>query len=1032
MNAHIRLQNLRDITVQIYHVGSKRIAGSGIVVSLEGVLVTSAHTLRRAGVNPHDIGVAEVPVCFPQARGSEQKTRQAVVAATTAADDGCLVVLHLRDGIAPLDPEQIAVVGAAAHSEGHHCCSLAYGDNARLHYATGKIVSVAGGAASSSAASDPATLNGAAVLDVERNLVVGIIAHPAAVGTTLVYGAQVLTFGDAVLLQPEPCSVPLRTTALDLRSAPRPQTDTEAARNLANSTPGTVLNGAPPLLASLVGRDDVLRTITTAWSDTRCRVLGVVGAAGLGKSSLVRHWLEELLADRLQRQPAGVFWWNFAERPGIDAFFEAVLAHLSGRMVDTRQYPSSNAQVQVIGAMLSAGAYLFVLDGLEVLQHQQGDQYGVLKSADMRELLRYVAAPGHDSFCLLTSRLPILDLLDYTSYTHCPLAPLTAEAGRTLLQQAGASGTPADLESITAVLHHHPLTLSLMGSYLREHYGGDVMQWRREDGERDLGEHAAEMEQHGSIPTHLQQVLHLLDSHMDEAEHTLLLLLSAFRTPVDEHAFSSLFGSRPGVLDRFFRRTSYTLLAPISKLSYGAFEALLQHLIETRILCYDRQTHSYTTHPLIASYYYALLTQSSQNHRTPPVAGQRGGSMERRVVAHTRIKDYYLAIAGEMPRFPTLDDLAPLIEAVYHACRAGAYDEAFHIYWERIEQGERKAFGHQLGAYETLLALMLEFFPNGDTSEEPQVSDPTSKQLILDTVGFCLVNLERLSEAVPFYERKNRLVLQTEDWHNASIGYRNLVGLLLNLGQLAASTEAAEDALTLAHEVENRQSEMSALVYQAWVYHLCGELEQAKRLFEQAQALQQQLDPKQRYLYSQDGVWHAEHLRRMGETSYARQVTQRNLDMCDEYRWVKSLCQCWRLLGDMDAAASQHERAQQYYDEALAIARTIAHRPTLIEVLLARGRWSARAHEHYSGTSLEAARGDLDEALGYAIASGYRLAEADIRVGLAWVYYAAGDVAAATADARCAQRMSAAMGYHWGAVDAAEVLGQMQQPRNDA
>jgi tetratricopeptide (TPR) repeat protein len=122
-------------------------------------------------------------------------------------------------------------------------------------------------------------------------------------------------------------------------------------------------------------------------------------------------------------------------------------------------------------------------------------------------------------------------------------------------------------------------------------------------------------------------------------------------------------------------------------------------------------------------------------------------------------------------------------------------------------------------------------------------------------------------------------------------------------------------------------------------------------------------------------------------------------------------------LGDLDADAEQHESARAHYDEALKIARGITIRPALIEALLARGRWTAR---HLRDAP--AAFSDLNEALEYAVAGGYRIYEADIRVALAWAHLAAGDPSAARAEAERARRMSREMGHHWGQVDAAEVL----------
>ena len=66
----------------------------------------------------------------------------------------------------------------------------------------------------------------------------------------------------------------------------------------------------------------------------------------------------------------------------------------------------------------------------------------------------------------------------------------------------------------------------------------------------------------------------------------------------------------------------------------------------------------------------------------------------------------------------------------------------------------------------------------------------------------------------------------------------------------------------------------------------------------------------------------------------------------------------------------------------------------------------------------ETARVYLDEALEYAVAGGYRLYEADIRVALAWTHHAI----AAHVQAERARRMSDEMGYYWGQVDAKKVM----------
>jgi tetratricopeptide (TPR) repeat protein len=221
-------------------------------------------------------------------------------------------------------------------------------------------------------------------------------------------------------------------------------------------------------------------------------------------------------------------------------------------------------------------------------------------------------------------------------------------------------------------------------------------------------------------------------------------------------------------------------------------------------------------------------------------------------------------------------------------------------------------------------------------------------------------------------------------------------------------------------------------------------LEVASAAFQQAEALERENDSSKQYLYGLRGIQHAEHLRRVGQADDARRVTAANLTICERNRWAEQISQCHRVLGELDSTAGAHAPARDHFDTALTLARSISHRPTLIEALLARGRWAAKlAHAdltggpppasppkafqgHLSGlTSLPQAFSDLREALGYATDGGYRLYEADIRIALAWAHLASGSSTAAKQEATRAQTMSTNMGYHWGQVDAAEVLAHL-------
>ncbi len=1007
----VLLQNLRDFTVQIRRLADGVIMGTGVVVSMRGRVVTCAHVVEAAmGVHPRDADGAEVGVYFPQAGGGERKDRRATVAGCFRQHDDDVVLLQLSDGPTPLNPDQIAVLGRAEESCYHPFRSYGY---RRLEqyiagHAHGTIMDCVESPEGCCVQTEPVQLessqinqgmSGAGVLDVERNLVVGIVSETwfpdlstKDRDTAWAVNARVLSL--------EPLNLHLRDTPLPRREAPQPKIDVEQARRAVAPDLGVALRAAPPPLEEWVGREDLLAAISRDWADAERNVTGLIGFGGEGKSSLARRWLTNLMRDQSLPRPDGVFWWGFYDYPNVDEFFEAALVYMSGERIDPRDIPSASAKAAFIAGMLThGGRYLFVLDGLEVMQHQGGDRYGLLRNNDLRDFVRYFAAPGHQSFCLATSRAPLLDLMAYDTYTHRDVTRLSADDGRALLRQVGVgqfAKLPSDqlnkaLDKIVTDWDGHALTLGLLGGHLAAQYGGDAARASEID-PPTLDEHRYQR---------VHRILRRYDEHLTAAERAFLMLFSAFRTPVQESAFEKVF-RRPQTFE--VSETS-KVYAPIAALDDTAFNAMLQRLLTYRILRRDPRADAYTAHPLVRNHYLARLT-----------AGERDQAQD----AHARIKEYYLELAGDTPNFPTMDDLAPLIEVVHHACRAGAYDEAWKVYWERISQHDRFVVIHQLGTYETELALVQEFFPDGDISQEPQVSDPSAKSFILNEVGFCLMTLGRLGEAGPFYERKIVMQLDIEDWRNASRGYLNLAVLHIHLGALTESADAACESLALARRAENKQDEISSLARQAQAAHLCGDLTTAGTAFQQVEVLTREAEPDKRYLYSNRGILHANYLRRTSDPDYARRVTEANLEICERNRWAEVISLSHRVLGDLDTDAGQHESARAHYDKALKIARSITVRDVLIEALLARGRWAAR---YLAGVQ---AFSDLNEALGYAVEGGYRIYQADAHVGLAWAHLAQGRVAEARREAERARQLSVEMGYHWGRVDADEVLAAVE------
>ncbi|MCU0568685.1 MAG: hypothetical protein MUF49_19065 [Oculatellaceae cyanobacterium Prado106] len=791
----------------------------------------------------------------------------------------------------------------------------------------------------------------------------------------------------------------IHTEPLPLQPGPQPSTDLELAGRLSQTGLKPALEFAPLPIEEWVGREELLAQITQDWLDPECCITGLIGFGGEGKTSLARRWVMDLRKGRLPfvpteqaptlPQPDGIFWWGFYERNSVDEFFESALTYLSGGLVNLSQLPSANTRANFLAGMLHGKRYLFVLDGFEVMQHESGDEYALVKSSDLYEFLAYFAAGGHESLCLITSRAPLLDLIEFTSYTNRNVDRLSDVDGRSLLRKLGLQGSDSQLDRIVTAWDGHALTLSLLGSYLVERYGGQV------DDVDDMPEPLDSEDRYSRV----RRVLRRYDEQLTEAEQVFLKIFSAFRLPLQQSAFKQVFRDRT---------LSPALNAALAQLDPPTFKALIQQLLKYKLLRFNPRTHYYKLHPLVRSYYLRQLEEQDQGHLKS---------------LYRSIKDYYLGQAGSPPSTPTLDDLSPLLEVVHYVCQIGAYDMAWQLYWERISQRNRYVLIALLCAYETTIATLQEFFPKGDTASMPLVTSAQAKYLILEEIGICWVGLGYLDEARTFYERAKQVALSARKWDQTSLIYQRLAELDVFRGDLTAALASAKESFDYAQRGRNAWSQMDAYIHQAIIYGLQGQLEAADSLFLKAEARQQRMQEDSRHLFSWRGIAYANFLNRAGRLAQAQAIAEENLQICQTKGWLNLVGKVNRTLGDIHANAGRISTAANYYNSAVQIARSTPRFDALIEALSSRGRWSARHGD------AKTARSDLMEALRYAQNNGYRLSEVDVQVGIAWLCLAEGDGVGAIAAIELAQQMSVEMGYHWGEVDVREVRDRLDASR---
>ena len=118
-----------------------------------------------------------------------------------------------------------------------------------------------------------------------------------------------------------------------------------------------------------------------------------------------------------------------------------------------------------------------------------------------------------------------------------------------------------------------------------------------------------------------------------------------------------------------------------------------------------------------------------------------------------------------------------------------------------MELLEPKLLHSSDGQYARGLEEMLAYFPGGDLSLEPKVSDLDLRWYILNEVAICLTGLNRGEEAIRFHQKNIEAGLSADppELTGPRSGFTNLAEIYLHLGDyeqmLATATKAFELSL---------------------------------------------------------------------------------------------------------------------------------------------------------------------------------------------------------------------------------------------
>ena len=269
-----------------------------------------------------------------------------------------------------------------------------------------------------------------------------------------------------------------RITRQNLKGIPHSTSRTAARSPAVRLGPKKISVARLPVTGSdLFGREEDIAFLDDAMGKQGVNVVTIVAWAGVGKSTLVNHWLRRMAAEHY-RSAELVFGWSFyrqgtsGDSSSADEFLDAALAWFGDP--DPR-IGTAWEKGERLAKLIAHRRTLLVLDGLEPLQNPPGPQEGRVREPSLQALLRELAA-FNTGLCVITTRMPVADIADHerTSALRRDLEQLSSDAGAKLLRALGVKGDEAELRSASDEFSGHCLALTLLGSYLTDAYNGDI------------------------------------------------------------------------------------------------------------------------------------------------------------------------------------------------------------------------------------------------------------------------------------------------------------------------------------------------------------------------------------------------------------------------------------------------------------------------------------------------------------------------------------------------------------------------------
>jgi tetratricopeptide (TPR) repeat protein len=612
------------------------------------------------------------------------------------------------------------------------------------------------------------------------------------------------------------------------------------------------------------------QAITEYLTDAYTRLIGLVGAAGYGKSALASRMVDTATGF------AVTLWANFEEPVEFSTFALWLLRKLMGdesyekvRELYQKEPPERLREAAI--ARLQAERYLLVLDNLETLQ---GDD---LWPPFQDFLERWLGDGKTTSKVLLTTQVkPVLSRAE--AWKWVPLGGLETSQGVQLLLDFGIEGSAAELREFVEIAEGHPLLLRCAASSLllaaQEDYEVAAIYRLKRDDLTLLYELWAA--HRGDPVASVGKVLDCSFSYLDPMLQVLLLRLSVLRGSFDLEIAQALIDEPLELLH--LRKLARSSFAQEQRLGEAwRFEFL----------------------PLIKRY---LAQRSHQEAQAP--------------VGHARAAEYFAGCVG--PWDGTLASCGAELEVVHHRCELGQYAAAKQVMDSCVELLSRQGFYRELvQVYERLTS---------EWQAQAPIDETERKNLgwAWTTLGNTYLSLGQYQSAIDCQQQTLEIMREIGDRNGEGGSLCNLGHAYRSLGQYHRAIDFYQQALIVQREVGNRQFEANSLNGLGNAYQSLGQYRRAIDFHQQHNEIAREIGDRNGEASSLGNLGNV--YNSLGQYQRAIDVQQQSLEIMREIGDRNGEANSFGNLGNAYRSLGQYQRAIDFHQQHNEIAREIGDR----------------------------------------------------------------------------------------------------------